>query len=389
MSTENALKIVTPDDLQGAERVLVQNQSWVKQYEVKFNKLLDQANKEGVKLTPETDAAINNYLASSRTAVTKMEDQRKPYTQKLDQVVKLFTSEENKLKKDFFAPLQDKRNASVAAYAKEEAEQRKADQLKLDKEKERIAQFASAEEYYRNAYAKILRDDKELLLKAFEGADLGTIEWVQAIFVDVKGNLEPAIWDEVSCDLRSLLLGPEECKKIAEEAKAGKFEKIAPHYKTEIRAYADYLLTLIPTRIQELKDGKDSEAAEKLKIEQVELEKKQAADSAARAQQDVSNKVATAVIDIQVNQASRSFQAPKTQKIESYEINILARDGWAEIFKFYLTHSDEQDLGKIKLDSMKIFAERYAKNPGIKIESSSIQYVEKFKAVVKSTRKAA
>ncbi|MGO4699639.1 hypothetical protein AB4Z50_36175, partial [Paenibacillus sp. 2TAB26] len=80
-----------------------------------------QAEKEGVKLTPATDQAINDYLASLKKAATKAEDDRKPFTSKLNEIIKMFTAEETKLKVDLVTELQTARNNSVAAYKKEEA----------------------------------------------------------------------------------------------------------------------------------------------------------------------------------------------------------------------------------------------------------------------------
>ncbi|WP_285011296.1 hypothetical protein [Pedobacter faecalis] len=390
MNTENTtqgITVITPAEIQSASQILAKTKGWVAGYSKKRDELLILANAEGVKLTAETDQKINDFLAGIKKAAAAAEDARKPFTQRIQEIVKLYTAEESKLKNDLATELQAKRNASVAAYAKEEAEKRAAEQLLLDKEKERATKFAEAEAAFRTAYATMLSCDKAELLAAFEGSGEETIDAVEQLLSGVTGNLEQERWDQVNVTLSSGLVA-NEMPDIVIKAKEGKFEKIAPHYKSEITGYANHLLSLIPSRREEIAQGKASAAAEELRKQQDELEEKQKAESEAKALEQTSKAVADAVLTVQIQQADRQFSAPKAQAVESYSITITERAGWAEIFKFFLTHSDEQDLGKMKLDSMRLFAEKYAKANGVKIESEFIQYEAKYKAINKS-RKAA
>lgn len=384
-----AITIITPNDLQSADQVLTKNISYVDKYKKKYDILIAKAKAEGVKLSPETDAAINDYLASAKKAVGVMEADRKPWTKKAQDFVALFTTEENKLKTDYFSGLQAVRDASVKAYAIEEANNKRIAAAKLAIDKARVELIAIAEQQIRNGYAEKLRADKAELLAHYEGITLELIDGLADILEHIDGDFKQEYWDAINASVSHTLIEKEECEAIAAKAKEGKFEKVKPHYETEISAYAAHLLSLLPERRKELEEGKaTSEAALKLKEEQEQAAEKQLQESAKATSENIQTQVASVIVDQQIDQARRSISIPNAQTIESYNIVVLERNGWAEIFKLFLTHSDEQDLGKIKLDAMKVFAERIAKSSNIKIESEYILYEAKYKAVVKSRRAA-
>jgi hypothetical protein len=385
----NALTIITPTDLQSANQVLTTNVSYVEKYKKKYDVLITKAKAEGVKLTPETDAAINDYLASAKKAVGVMEAGRKPWTKKAQDFVALFTAEENRLKADYFNGLQAARDASVKAYAIEEAENRKKEAARLALDKAKVELLAHAEQQIRNGYAQRLQADKAELLAHYEGITLELIDELATILENVDGDFKPDYWDGINANVYHELVSKDDCNSIATKAKEGKFDKVKPHYEAEIKAYAAHLLSLLPERRKELEEGKaTSEASLKLKDEQELLSKQQAEQSEKATATAIQANVASVIVDQQIDQARRSINIPKAQTIESYNIIVLERNGWAEIFKLFLTHSDEQDLGKVKLDAMKVFAERIAKSSGIKIESPYVQYEAKYKAVVKARRAA-
>lgn len=376
------LKIFTPTDLESASEVLTTTQKWVAAYDKKKSVLIAKAHAEGVKLTPATDQEFNDVAASLKKAIKTAEDARKPYTVKLQEVVKLFTAEENELK-TILSSIEATRNLSVAAYAKEEAELRAKEAAALAIEQEKIQLFADAEEQLRNTYADLLRTDKNTLLSAFETANAENMDLVVDLFESVTGVLEQDEWDRIIPVINSTLITKEDCAAIVARAREGKYDKVAPHYKAEITGYAKHLLSMIPTRKEEIAAGKlESEEAEKIRQEQRELEAANDAATQARLDKEEAERLHAATLQSRVAQANRAAEKPRA--IESYEINVMHRNGWAEIFKFYFTHSTEEDLGKVRLDQMKAFAERQAKATGEKITSEHIQYEPKYKAVTVS-----
>ncbi|MDQ1139469.1 hypothetical protein [Pedobacter agri] len=388
------LQIITLEEVQSASAVLATTKSWVAAYQKKEAVLIAQADKEGIKLSVETDSAINDFLASLKKATKNANDARSPFTRRLDEIKGYFTAEENLLK-GLETKLQEKRNASVKVYTQEKAEQARKDQLKLDQAKARIELFAEAEAQIRNQYAAILNQDKQGLLNVFEALTLDNIaEFEEFLKADVL-PLTEKIWSSVNADVSNPLLYPlastivDELDEICFKAKEGKFEKVAPHYQVEIKNYADHLLSLIPERKAELEEGKASAAAEELRKEQEAATQLQQQQSEQRQAEQVKTQVGAAVIDVQIEQAHRGLSIPKASAIESYGIEVLEQAGWSEIFKFYTTHCDKDITEKTTMNTMKLFAEAEAKRSGTIIESAYLHYEPKYKALTRNTKKAA
>lgn len=387
------LQIISEQEIQSASQVLATTKNWVAAYQKKETVLLNLAEKEGVKLTPSTDQAINDFLASLKKANKTANEARAPFTRRLDEIKGLFTAEEALLK-GLETKLQGKRDASVKVYVQEKAEQDRKDQLKLDQAKARIELFADAEAQIRSQYANQLNGDKVLLLHAFETCTLENIDSVAAMLDEVVGTFEQSVWDGFNASFDHELVSPlaalipDEVVGICEKAKEGKFEKVAPHYQSEIKAYADHLLTFIPDRKIELEQGKTSAAAETLRTEQAQAAELQTQQSDQRQAEQVKSQVGAAIIDVKLEQAHRGLSIPKTQAIESYSIEVLEQAGWSEIFKFYSTHCDKDITEKTTMNTMKIFAEAEAKRSGTIIESDYLHYEAKYKAVVKSKKAA-
>lgn len=381
------LTIISEEEVKSASAVLATTKSWIAAYQKKEAVLIAQADKEGIKLSVETESAINDFLASLKKATKTANDSRSPFTRRLDEIKGYFTAEENALKA-LETKLQEKRNASVKVYTQEKAEQARKDQLKLDQAKARIELFAEAEAQIRTQYAEILATDKQRLLEAFEEATLENIDILEDVFKADVLPLSNEVWDSINAALNSTLI-IDELDEICSKAKEGKFEKVAPHYQAEIKNYADHLLSLIPERKAELEEGKASAAAEELRKEQEAAAQLQAKQSEERQAEQVKTQVGAAVIDVQIEQAHRGLSIPKASAIESYGIEVLEQAGWSEIFKFYTTHCDKDITEKTTMNTMKLFAEAEAKRNGTIIESAYLHYEPKYKAVTRTTKKAA
>lgn len=382
----NSLTIITPAELESASQVLTTTKGWVVAYSNKHAKLMAIAKQVGTKLPKDLDQKFNDLAASTKQAIKAAEDKRKPFTQKMDEVKKLFTNEENLLK-NILSSIESIRNQSAAEYAKEEAILRKQEEEKIAIETEKVKLLADAEDQIRNAYADILRGDKNELLGVFEGTTSETIDVVEKILIDAQGTFTVKQWESIVPIISSVLIDADEIEQIKTKAKEGKYEKVSAHYSAEIRNYCDHLLSLIPARREEIKAGiEKSEEAERIRENQRQIEADQEAALQARLEQEEADRIYKATIETKVAQANRAVEKPRA--IESYAINVLDRNGWAEIFKFYFTNSPEQDLGKIKLDQMKLFAERQAKATGEMIRSEHIEYVPTYKAVTVSKKGA-
>src|SRR5690606_38229283 len=180
------------------------------------------AEKEGEKLSPETDKKIMDWQVSAKTCAKTMRTDRMVYTSKMDEIKSMFTSVENKLEKDLYSPLQALRDKSAAIYVKEQREAEVAEAKKLAKEQERIQLLADAEQQVRNAYADLLRSDKDELFTAFNGADSETIDAVEATLKSVNVTFKIDRWNSIKPVLSSNIHTPEELENIVMNAKAGK-----------------------------------------------------------------------------------------------------------------------------------------------------------------------
>lgn len=385
--------IITSAEIEGTSSILETTKSWVEKYKKKHDSLLEKAEANGAKLTPELDQEINDYLVSLRAAAKSAEEKRKPFTQKMDEIKKMFTSEEALLKTALSEKLQAKRDESAKIYAREAADKAAQDQLKLDQAKARIELFAEAEAQIRTQYANRIHQDKQELLNAFEQVTLETIDALADVLASVVGTFERSVWDSFTADVSNPLVYPlaskipNEVTEIAVRAKDGKFEKVAPHYQAEIKGYADHLLTLLPQRKEELEQGKGSEAAELLKKQQEEEVRANEIANLQKQEQQIKSQVGAAVIDVQIGEAKRMSEVPKGQTIQGYVIEVSEQAGWAEIFKFFMS-KDQLINEKTTMGSMKLFAERIAKSTGEIISSDYIHYEPTYKAVTKAKKAA-
>lgn len=382
MTTE--LSIISLD-VESISGTLTRNEEWLSKYEASQAKLIALAEKEGEKLSPETDKKLMEWQVSAKTCAKTMRTDRMVYTSKMDEIKSMFTAVENKLEKELYTPLQIIRDRSAAIYVKEQREAEVAEAIKLKKEQERIALLADANQQVRNACVDILRSDKDELFAAFNGADASSIDGVEQVLEGVDSVFKIDRWNEIAPILSSSLLDAGELENIIVNAKAGKFDAYAPHYKSEIDGYAKYLLSLIPQRREEIAKGaEESKAAADLARKQRELEAGQQAEADARVQKQIDDAMKAAELDSKVA-VEKGKSAGKV--VESYSIVVSNRDGWMQIFQLYFQNSGIADLGNIKMDQMKAWCEKYAKSSGVFIEHDSIQYEEKYKAVARKASK--
>lgn len=387
-----ALTIITPSDLQTAQGVHQQSAQWLAAYENSHTKLIAKADAiHGAKLPVEFDAKLNRWQESAKQALQRMEAERKPFTEKAHAFIKAFTEQENRLNA-MYKEIQAIRDASATAYRKEEAERLAKERQELARKTERVDLLANASNQVREAYAAILEGDKSELLDAFEKVTLDNIDEYEAILREINPVLKYDRWTSIEIRLSPTQLNnQQEIDAIKTEALefGDKFDKAAEHYKSEITRYAQHLLTLLPHRRKALENPTAviDNTAEELRRKQERLaedQRKAAEEAATKAAEEAKAKME---LQQRVEEANRHLEQPRA--IESYSITVTSRAGWAEIFKYYLIHQPEtadEDLGKVKLDSMRIFAERRAKQRGELISHPDVVYEPKYKVTVRQTK---
>lgn len=360
---------ITPVDLQSAGAILTTNRSWLNKYKTRQAALLERAGKDGLKLSTETDKAINDWMVSAKTGLANMEAQRKPYTQKAQEFVKLFTTVENSLKEDYDV-LQAIRDKSVSAYRKEEEEKRRQEEVTLRKKQERVNLLANAEQQVRDAFMKILTDEKNDLTKEFE---------TNPNFKEDMEKFDPVFlftqWEEISPTIAHPLFTKEELHAICTESKLDKFEKCAVYFKDEMKKYATYLVGMI--------GEKDAKALREDRLAQEEAARKSAE---LKAESERQRKIKEEQEAIELEQANRKLAEPDTRSIDSYSITVTGADGWRAIVEFYLSNGGGDDLEKITGKQMRAFAEKQAKKTGEMVVHDEVQYEITYKAVARKEK---
>ncbi|WP_411973350.1 hypothetical protein ACLCDV_07870 [Sphingobacterium sp. Lzh-3] len=368
-------------DLQSAGAVYTTSIAYLEKRKSKFDSLIAKANANGDKLPKELDDELMQYQVTNKKAVSSIEAQRKPFTEKAHAFIKAFTAIENELGKDLYDPIQKLRDKSAKIHAEEAAEAARKEREELQRKQKRIDDIANLETQLRNGYAALLGETKRTILQVYSNFDLANAEEAKAAIQSfVNAKLSNEAWETIT------LVGSEDL--IGEVRTAERFANSSTHFTNEVTKYAEYILEMFPTRVSELEKGiADNKAAEELKQKQEQeaeetrlAAEKRAADEAAKAKQQAN-------VTVMVAQANRQEEAPKT--IESYSVVVGSVDGWRGIVDYYLTNSGTtaEDLAKVKLDSMRMFAEKQAKSTGEMVEHKDVVYEPKYKAVARVTGK--
>lgn len=368
-------------DLQSAGAVYTTSSNMLVKYANKQAALIEKAKKIGDKLTKEMDDELMKWQVSAKKAVKFMNETRTVYTEKAHAFIKAFTAIENELGKDLYEPIQRLRDTSARIHAEEAAEAARKEREELQRKQKRIDDIANLETQLRNGYAALLGETKRTILQVYSNFDLANAEEAKAAIQGfINAKLSNEAWETIT------LVGSEEL--IGEVRTAERFAASSTHFTSEVTKYAEYILEMFPTRVSELEKGiADNKAAEELRLKQEQeaeearlAAEKRAADEAAKAKQQAN-------VTVMVAQANRQEEAPKT--IESYSVVVGSVDGWRAVIEYYLTNSGTpvEDLAKVKLDQMRVFAEKQAKATGEMVEHKDVVYEPKYKAVARVTGK--
>ena len=371
---------LTQTDLQSANSVYIQANTYLQKYSAKQIALLEKAKLAGAKLPKELDDELMQWQVSAKKAVKAIEEQRKPFTEKAHAFIKAFTAVENQIGSALYSEVQQIRDASAKIHAQEAAELRAKEQAELAAKQKRIDDLANMSAQLRTGYASYLDKVKRLLLDVHANVTLATFD--DAItqlqtFTNVAMPVEE--WDAI------ILNGPAEL--ISEVRTDAKFKACQEHFTSEIAKHAEYLLSLMPARKEELERG-ELESAQAAELARKQEEEAEAARqlAAKRADEEAAKAKQQAQVTVMVSQANRQVDAPPT--IESYSIVVSSVDGWRAIVDYYLTNAGAsvEDLGKVKMDSMRLFAEKQAKATGEVIDCNGLIYEPKYEAVARATK---
>ena len=400
METGNNLPApINPEEVQ---RILVpiptmleQGQTSLKRATDATQALLDTIEGEG--MTAELDAAALTLIRNLDITKKKLNERRKPVTQFIQSVTKLFTGLESELDA-LTAKVQKHRDDYAKAVA---AEQRRAQELaqkQIAKDKEAAAIEADAKIKIHAYMADYLAKEQQKVLALFETATLENIDETARKIIVFPSEYPLKHFQAFKYVPVAVHHLPAEAEIIVKKAMGG-YAEFAIHFRKTLTDQIAEIADRIPSKRTELEALKaaENDAAEKARIEAEAAQRKAAEQARIKAEQDKAKAEAEAAARAKEAEQSTQtlFDAQDTiadvpqhtgQVRTGYEIEVKRPAGYMQIANFYfekegLSVTDMEKLGRKSLAQMKTFAESYALKTGEMIQSPYLVYNETFKAV--------
>jgi Skp family chaperone for outer membrane proteins len=357
-------------------------------------------------LNPELDKLCNDYIVQANTRLKELTESRKPITQIMDEVKKLFTQEERRL--DVKAPgtkaflIQDERNKYARQKAEEEQRRQEEAARKAAKEKEAAELKAECDRRLSRHFSEAVTAEKNRVQALFNAITLETFEGRKASLLGYTPAYSYEHFTAFHHALVSRLHTPEELEQIIISVTAGRYGDFCTIYTEELGQLKQALIDRLPSKRHELEQlakadadqkqhleeerlRREQEEAERLKREEEARLKREEEAIAARKSQDE-----TLALFSDVAEAAPSA-APETR--QGYEIVVNHQGAWVLMFQFWFQKEGIKlgldKFGAKKLESIKTFCETYAHKQGEKIESQYLSYEPTYKAVNRKSTAAA
>lgn len=347
-------------------------------------------------MSDELDKQVAAYVNKAKATLTTLNERRKPFTQMMDTLKKEFTSVETDIKTSF-TDLQVHRDSYAAKKMEEQRERERIAARKMAAEKEKIRLRSELETKLRDNYNNYLSRKKNELYDIFENATIEQVENVKVTIYNARPEMNAEDFAKLinpSVPYDSTLVDRAELDIIISEV-VDEITKdsIRTDYASKLQAYKRELLDKLPSKIAELEQMAKANAQEQERLKAEAEKRKQAEQDRIRAQQEedqrraaeqASAKAAAAMVDATVtSQAELSFdESPKVK--ESTEIVVKVPAGYALIFQFWFEKEGKSlEADKIErktIKQMKTFCENWTLKTGEVINSSLVEYKDKFKA---------
>jgi hypothetical protein len=351
-------------------------------------------------MSDEYDQKINDYLVKLKSTTKSLNERRSPITQFFTSIAKQFTNLESQVdqKSGFYTKGQTLRDNWAEKKRKDiEAKEREL-QLTAAKEKEKIEVKAKMEIELRQFFLTYLEKQQLLLNSILESITLESFENGHnqiKEFPDVYSNSQFQLFKS---QVPYSFISKEDFHNIYLNVIVGKFDEYAAEFQNSIFDLKSALVDKLPFKKKELEALALADETEKQRLNNIAQQRK--LDDEAKLKSDNESKLLETSKQVENNKQSEvantlfdlmnGVDAPAkvAQGIEKYEIIVKNPLGYQLIVAFYFekegkTESIEK-LEKMKLGSMKTFAESWAKKNGEKIQSPLLEYKEVFKTIAKS-----
>ena len=424
--------------IQRAPEALTLNQTSVSKAKQAGQTLLDTI--EGNDMSDALDERCNKYQLQVKKTIEIMQDRRKPVTQILTEISKMFTSLEAELDPkrpdSIFAKVQNHRNkyAQQKLEIQKQKEREAQRKLQIEKEKADITSriTISLNDYFNNH----LTESVAYLNSLFNSIALSNHILVKQ---EIESFSDTYLYNHYKAfnpsfrDRSAMYNTPEQVEVIIANVVNvnSSFNLFAEKYKQTISEQKMSILDRIPSklellnqiavqermakeeaeRLKKLQEQASAEEAERLARESAirqelakeEAERLKAIQEKARQEEDrkaaeeAKQRQATAELQAESTKQAEQMQtlfdvtaeiqAPATTAKEAYQIEVLNNAGWMLIFQFYFEKEGLKEttekLEKKTLGQMKAFCEKYALKNDELIKSLYLVYHEVAKATVK------
>ncbi len=401
MAEETTTAVIKVEEVQQIlvpiPEMYAQGQNSLKRATEATQALLDTIEAEG--MSAALDAEALKIIKALKITKDKLNERRKPVTQFIQSVTKLFTALESSIEV-LTEIVQKQRDEYAKAVA---AEQRKAQELaakQIAKEKEAAAIEADVKIKLQAYMQDYLQKELLKLNNLFESATLDTIDETAKKVITYPADYPLKHYQAFKYTPVAFHHVQGEADLIAQKAiKEGGYPSFAVEFRQAITDQVAKLADRIASKRNELEAMKaaENDAAEKARLEKIAADRKaeeQARIAAEAAKAKAEAEAAAKAAEMQANtqtlfdaqEAIADVPQQVSQVRTGYEIEVKRPAGYMQIANFYfekegLSVLDMEKLGRKTLAQMKSFCEAYALKTGEVIQSPYLVYHETFKAV--------
>lgn len=384
---------------QGGSEILAANELKVSQIIAAGQNIINRIQANNGQMTPELDKLCNDFIAKANTRLKEMNEARAPITQMLTAVQKLFTGIEAQLdikKPDtVMAILQQFRNAYAKQVAEEQQRKQQEADKKARKDQEAIKIKADIDSLLARYCGDYLLAQKQALQARFNALSLDDFDEA----IEKLKAFQPIYpydhYSKFSPSISAFHHTEGEVSNIVLNVHSGRFDSFSENYKSELQGLKEQLLYRVPSKKSELIALKEADDEEKLRI--ADAQKKREQEEAERMALEAEEKQRQSELQAQSTaaaeetmvlfekEAAMSVDAPAPETRNGYEIAVLQKAGFVQIFTLWWEHEGKDlpidKLEKKTMSAMKKFCEKLAHDKDIRIESKFLTYEPIYKAI--------
>lgn len=358
------------EELAKAPQLLQSLDMRLQKAEAHYNAMLSKV--ENAELTPSLDNELMTSINAYKTALTDFNNQRSPITKRLQDIVKLFTEKENKLK-GFIDSLQIYRNKFAKMQAEEIERQRREAEVQRLKEKELIDLKASM--YLElQAYIQDKIDTlKKGIIKSLETVNEKNKDErfpkLQAMSCTLSDkdymNFKTALISQFGHDISALE------SSILDDNK----DEMLKHYESEISQYKQDAISMF----NQIVTGSKKEESLKKAQEEIAIESN-AAKEIAGVQAEASKQAEMA--ELNFNAIAVDSEMPEART--GFEIVVSNNSAYPALVAYWFSICFKEfsgDILKKTVASMITDLQNHAHKTGERLQNAHITYETIYKAV--------